>query len=102
VVMGNAFVGLVHPCKIYNLLAVGAPILYLGPRPSHLTEILDQVGPPHCWTAAGHGEVDRVVRSVAWARQQVRDEQREAAAIAREFARERLLPQLVAEVAGRK
>ena len=32
--------GLVHPCKIYNMLAVGAPLIYVGPRPSHVTEIL--------------------------------------------------------------
>src|SRR6266536_3343352 len=28
VVMGQPFVGLVHPCKIYNILIVGAPVLY--------------------------------------------------------------------------
>ena len=43
VVMGEAFVGIVHPCKIYNILAVGAPVLYLGPCPSHVTEILDEM-----------------------------------------------------------
>ena len=30
VVMGEPFVGIVHPCKIYNILAVGAPVLYIG------------------------------------------------------------------------
>ena len=55
VVMGNAFVGLVHPCKIYNILAVGAPVLYIGPSPSHLTEIqvADQ---PHLSVRHGEGE----------------------------------------------
>ena len=46
VVMGNAFVGLVHPCKIYNILSVGAPVLYIGTRPSHVTEILHAVERP--------------------------------------------------------
>jgi glycosyltransferase involved in cell wall biosynthesis len=27
VVMGNPFVGIVHPCKIYNMMAIGAPFL---------------------------------------------------------------------------
>jgi len=34
VVMGNSFVGLVHPCKIYNILRVGSPLLYIGPKPN--------------------------------------------------------------------
>ena len=30
-----------HPCKIYNILSVAAPVLYIGRRPSHLSEIVD-------------------------------------------------------------
>jgi hypothetical protein len=40
--MGNAFVGIVHPCKIYNILAIGAPVLYIGPTPSHITDLLPE------------------------------------------------------------
>jgi glycosyltransferase involved in cell wall biosynthesis len=40
VVMGDAFVGIIHPCKIYNILAVGAPFLYIGPAQSHVTALL--------------------------------------------------------------
>lgn len=40
VVMGDGFVGLVHPCKIYNLLPLGTPILYIGPDPSPVTQLL--------------------------------------------------------------
>ncbi len=43
VVMGDAMLGLVHPCKIYNILSVGAPVLYIGPDPSHVTELLSRV-----------------------------------------------------------
>jgi hypothetical protein len=43
VVMGDAMLGLVHPCKIYNILSVGAPVLYIGPRPSHITDIMDEL-----------------------------------------------------------
>jgi len=40
IVMGDAFVGIVHPCKIYNVLAVGAPFLYIGPAQSHVMSLL--------------------------------------------------------------
>ncbi len=39
VVMGEEFVGIVHPCKVYNIMLVGAPALYIGPEPSHVTDI---------------------------------------------------------------
>ena len=37
--MGEKFVGIVHPCKIYNVLAVGSPFLYVGPDESHIADI---------------------------------------------------------------
>src|ERR1700722_17676099 len=43
VVMGNPFVGLVHPCKIYNILRIGSPLLYIGPQLSHISEIIQQI-----------------------------------------------------------
>jgi colanic acid biosynthesis glycosyl transferase WcaI len=64
VVMGNPFVGIVHPCKIYNIMLVGAPLLYVGPEPSHISAILNQVGPGVVWVAAGHGEVDAVTKHI--------------------------------------
>ena len=44
VVMGEKFVGIVHPCKVYNILSIGAPVLYIGPEPSHVTDIASQHG----------------------------------------------------------
>ena len=38
--MGDAMVGIVHPCKIYGALAVGKPILLLGPRNSAAGDIV--------------------------------------------------------------
>jgi glycosyltransferase involved in cell wall biosynthesis len=55
VVMGDAMLGLVHPCKIYNILTVGAPVVYLGPEPSHVTEILMGLEPRHPWVGVRHG-----------------------------------------------
>src|SRR5207247_1769976 len=31
VVMGDAFVGVVHPCKVYDIRALNIPYLYIGP-----------------------------------------------------------------------
>lgn len=39
VVMGPPFVGMIHPCKVYNLLALGLPFLAIGPERSHLTDL---------------------------------------------------------------
>jgi len=44
VAMGVAFVGLVHPCKVYNLLSLGLPWVGLGPKECHLVDLLKEVG----------------------------------------------------------
>jgi hypothetical protein len=64
VVMGDAFVGLVHPCKIYNILRVGAPVLYIGPRLSHVSEIADTANGEMACLSARHGEVDTVAEHI--------------------------------------
>ncbi len=38
--MGDEVVGIVHPCKIYGAMAIGRPILFFGPRRSHVGDIL--------------------------------------------------------------
>lgn len=52
--LGDNMVGIIHPCKIYGAMAVGRPILFLGPKPSHVSDILDQH--PIGWHIA-HGDV---------------------------------------------
>ena len=90
VVMGDAFVGIVHPCKIYNIMAVGAPALYVGPKPSHISDLASQV------THKQHGDVDGVVESIVQASRQPtrRSYQTEV------FRKERILPQLVNAIGG--
>jgi colanic acid biosynthesis glycosyl transferase WcaI len=98
VAMGEPFVGVVHPCKIYNLLGVGAPVLYLGPVPSHLSEILGELASRVCTTVA-HGEVDRCVGEILrLAAAPARGEAERYAAVARKFGQLTLLPCLVAEL----
>jgi len=57
VVMGDAYVGIVHPCKVYNIRALGIPYLYIGPAQSHVQELDPML-------SSRHGEVDAVVRHV--------------------------------------
>jgi glycosyltransferase involved in cell wall biosynthesis len=42
VTLGEAMVGIIHPCKIYGAMAVGRPVLLVGPRPSHAADLIDE------------------------------------------------------------
>lgn len=53
VVMGDAFVGIVHPCKIYNILTLGIPFLFVGPEQSHGADLARRLNDP------AHGRVAR-------------------------------------------
>lgn len=40
--VGDDMVGVVHPCKIYGAMAVGRPILLLGPDPCHVSDLVHE------------------------------------------------------------
>lgn len=90
VVMGDEFVGIVHPCKIYNIMAVGAPALYIGPQPSHISDLTSQV------THKRHGDVDGVVESIVQASRQPTRRSYQTGI----FRKERILPQLINAIGG--
>jgi hypothetical protein len=60
IVMGDQYVGIVHPCKIYNVLAVGKPFLYIGPAESHVTDIIGESSA----SISSHGDVEGVVENI--------------------------------------
>ncbi len=97
VVMGDAMLGLVHPCKIYNMLAVGAPVIYIGPAISHVTEILEGLQPRHPWIGVRHGAADDLAQQIRELRAATTGgaAQVPTAGIAC-YSRGTLLPQLVA------
>jgi len=64
VVMGGPFVGIVHPCKIYNILEVGAPVLYIGPEESHVSDIFSTIADRSVTFRALQSDVDGVVRHI--------------------------------------
>lgn len=69
VVLGDAFVGIVHPCKIYNILALGLPFLAIGPQESHLADLAARLTEPGSALHCGHGEVGVLVGLLRAARQ---------------------------------
>jgi len=91
VVMGEKFVGIVHPCKVYNILSVGAPVLYIGPEPSHVTDVASQQGK---FFLTRHGDTESVIAAILEATQ-CRERQQPLTS----FAKQNLLPQLI-EVGG--
>jgi glycosyltransferase involved in cell wall biosynthesis len=64
VVLGEPFVGIVHPCKVYNILRIGSPLLAISPTPSHLTDLLSQGDLNEQCTVVPHGDVEAVVECV--------------------------------------
>ena len=61
VVVGPREVGVRHPCKIYGAMALGRPILLLGPDPCHASDLVDEndLG----WHIQ-HGDVDAAISTI--------------------------------------
>ncbi len=111
VVMGERFAGIVHPCKIYNILAIGSPFLYVGPMQSHMGDIIARLGDHNSAFHAEHGDTNMVAQLIAELAE--KDRSRRAGnplatltsrgsvttpPLAREFSKAVLLPRLVAQV----
>ena len=89
--------GLVHPCKIYNMLSVAAPVIYLGPELSHVTEILRDLPPEYPWISVRHGAADMLAGKIQQLRRATASQNRQPpAAVVEKFSPATLLPQLVA------
>lgn len=58
VIHGNGCTGYTHPNKIYGAMFVGRPVLYIGSRPSHITDILDKCPGNLC---VEHGQAEQLV-----------------------------------------
>jgi len=99
VVMGDPFVGIVHPCKIYNILATGSPYLYIGPSPSHVTELAAS-GASGSVLFARHGDIGSVVSHI---RHSAALGPRRCPAhldLAQQFASATLVPQMISILEG--
>jgi colanic acid biosynthesis glycosyl transferase WcaI len=59
--LGEKMAGIIHPCKVYGAMAVGRPVLYFGPKPSHISDMLD-ISP--FGLRVDHGNVDEAVNAI--------------------------------------
>lgn len=91
VVMGRAMAGLVHPCKIYNVLTLGIPVLYVGPETSHVGDIAE-ANPTLAIRRVAQGDADGVVGQIRSAKAQKTGPCEEMRRAAGAFAMERLIP----------
>lgn len=94
VVMGDAFVGIIHPCKIYNAMMLGIPILYIGPERGHIPDL----APPRAYGvwfhAARHGAVDDVTAHILTAQARRDTGRQEQMWIARAFSAHKLIDRM--------
>jgi colanic acid biosynthesis glycosyl transferase WcaI len=97
VVMGDAYVGIIHPCKVYNVLRVGAPVLYIGPAESHVGDIFNEVKSEQI-RAVRHGDVEGAVTHIrAVAAREHQPNPREIAFAGR-FSQEALVRQVLDQI----
>jgi hypothetical protein len=98
VVVGDPFVGIVHPCKIYNILRVGVPFLYIGPPQSHITEILPSRAAGEWAHVFRHGNAESVAMCIQQCAQAGACRFEEEMCLARKFSSDRLVPRLIASL----
>jgi glycosyltransferase involved in cell wall biosynthesis len=98
-VMGDPFVGIVHPCKVYNILELGTPLLYIGPEESSIADVANRVvnaGQRYPFYQARHGDVATVVRSIeATVGQKHYGNAAFDLELAREFSVAKLMPRMI-------
>lgn len=65
VTLGQEVVGCVHPCKVYGAMALERPVLYLGPHPSHVSDLLHEDKPAERvgWSVE-HGHVQSAIETI--------------------------------------
>ena len=99
ITLGDPFVGIVHPCKIYNTLRVGSPVLYIGPPESHVADLSSRV-PYGMIQSLRHGDVRGVVDCIVDACRRWRPDQGRTP-FGSEYSKDVLLPQLVTVITGK-
>ena len=90
-----------HPCKIYNVLAVNAPVIYIGPTPSHVTEVLDAIGNGRSQARVQHGDADKLANEIRRLAAQPRDKRASwPPALLAGSSNRTLLPKMISVIEG--
>lgn len=98
VIHGEPFVGIIHPCKIYNVLALGLPVLYIGPSEGHIP---DMVPPDAQWFHRADPEhPEEIVNHILSRSKQPFFRDPEELRVSERFAAEGLVNQLAAHIGG--
>jgi hypothetical protein len=100
--MGEVFVGIVHPCKLYNILRLGSPFLYIGPAESHISEIIARLENGHRAYAAHHGDSKLVIDHILTELTIRRERNPSVPEDANAFSRQTLMPQMISLLESRK
>ncbi len=102
VVMGEKMAGIVHPCKIYGVLALGKPFAYIGPAQSHITDFIQQGAKGY---TVRHGAAEKLIEAIQISRNMSQNEseiiRKAQRGLAARFSVKALIPQFLAEVSGK-
>jgi colanic acid biosynthesis glycosyl transferase WcaI len=94
-VMGDCFAGIVHPCKIYNILSIGSPFLYIGPEESHIGDIIKSLSNGAAYSAR-HGDIESVTGGILEAQKKTEPEERRALReLSNRYSGVNLLPKMI-------
>jgi len=94
IVMGDSFVGVVHPCKVYNIMTIGTPSLYIGPSRSHITDIA-ATNEKHPFLLSKHGDTATVVDRILSTFKGPLTRHKASTDVPHAFAKAQLLPRMV-------
>jgi len=64
VVMGEAFAGLIHPAKIYNILAARRPFIHIGPEKSPVADVIRTADLGEAAASFRHGDRVPMAREI--------------------------------------
>jgi hypothetical protein len=94
-------VGTIHPSKLYNILAVGSPVLYVGPERSHISDTMEQNHSSGSYIRVDFGDAAGLTAWLVadWANWN-EGGRTIVTAGARNYSQELLLPQLVQIIEG--
>jgi glycosyltransferase involved in cell wall biosynthesis len=94
VIMGDPFLGIVHPCKPYNILSLGMPFLYLGPVPSCVADLAPAEADGRWFFHAQHGDPEALVDCIFKAHKSCVRRSRDELRVAAAFSQDALAPAL--------